>query len=389
MMYPIFSFLFLLPCIAISQTHSVSGGVVNAETGEPIPNANVFIARSMMGAATNEQGQFLIRNMPEGTFEILASVIGYEIEKQTIRVCTPFEKIIIFKLSPRVIPLQEVTISAEERKQWQEHLNRFTELLLSTTHNASMTRIENPLVLEFSETKSGTFIARAEKPLIIRNQSLGYLLTYYLHNFEATHDYVKYAGTPRFEELFPASDAEQAAWDENRRRAYLGSLRHFLTEICRCDSITHGDTSDVEFRFDLSDVVDGKAKIEYKKGAYLKKQGFDVLWMSNPWRGPRITQLVNTNKLLSPGPMPSERYLKFKNYLQVMFEKEPEEKNYPYLQSERGEPGYQVSWITLESDSVIIDARGRYFDTFKIKTSGYWAWERLADMLPLEYSYPE
>jgi hypothetical protein len=46
-----------------------------------------------------------------------------------------------------------------------------------------------------------------------------------------------------------------------------------------------------------------------------------------------------------------------------------------------------ISWITLEKDSMLIDKAGRYYETFSIETSGYWGKERISDMLPLEYIY--
>jgi hypothetical protein len=48
----------------------------------------------------------------------------------------------------------------------------------------------------------------------------------------------------------------------------------------------------------------------------------------------------------------------------------------------------ELSFITLEKDSILIDIHGRYYEAFMIKTSGYWATQRLADTLPYEYSPP-
>ena len=52
-------------------------------------------------------------------------------------------------------------------------------------------------------------------------------------------------------------------------------------------------------------------------------------------------------------------------------------------------PKEQVSWITLTKDSILIDKAGRYYETFSIKTSGYWGLERLSDILPFEYVYDD
>jgi hypothetical protein len=49
----------------------------------------------------------------------------------------------------------------------------------------------------------------------------------------------------------------------------------------------------------------------------------------------------------------------------------------------------QISWITLPTDSVLIDTTGYHFDSFGIQTFGYWAFDRVSNMLPYEYYLPD
>jgi len=51
-------------------TGKIVGQVVDAETGEPLPGANIQIEGTPMGAATDEDGQFLIINVPVGTYTV-------------------------------------------------------------------------------------------------------------------------------------------------------------------------------------------------------------------------------------------------------------------------------------------------------------------------------
>jgi len=364
---------------------TLRGAVVDAKTGRPLHNANVFIANSLKGDATNEQGFFVIRNVPEGTYQIVASVIGYEAEKQTIRITSGFKKLLIFELTPKVIPLQEVVVSAKDQKEWRNNLKKFTELLIGKTQNASETKILNPLILEFQRAKSGVFAAVANEALIIENKALGYKLYYVLEKFEATLRYVKYSGIPKFEELTPETPDQLKKWQDNRKRAYNGSLRHFITTLCTNYDSTVADLEDRKYKL-TSNVNEQGSKIDYKKeDSYIEKEGFHVLWVNHPWRYPQLFELVNTNTYLAPGESPTERYLKFSDYLQIRYTREKPEDN--YYKNVRGSKrqDVQVSWIKLEADSVMIDTRGRYFDKFKINTLGYWSWERLADMVPLDY----
>ena len=49
----------LLPALALSQTfQSITGIVTDAKTGYPVENVNVFLAFTMMGAATDKDGYY-------------------------------------------------------------------------------------------------------------------------------------------------------------------------------------------------------------------------------------------------------------------------------------------------------------------------------------------
>jgi len=60
-----------------NQKISISGKITDAETGAPIPGANVFIQDSDIGSASDSDGNFSIDDIISGS-EITVSVIGYE-----------------------------------------------------------------------------------------------------------------------------------------------------------------------------------------------------------------------------------------------------------------------------------------------------------------------
>ncbi len=49
------------------------------------------------------------------------------------------------------------------------------------------------------------------------------------------------------------------------------------------------------------------------------------------------------------------------------------------------DPGDQVSWIELRQPSARFYLNGNLRDPYAVKVHGYWAWERVADMMPLDY----
>lgn len=70
--------------LVFSQAGSLRGKVTNKETDEPIPFANILIesdGQMVTGGATNFEGEYIIRPINPGTYDISISVIGYEPRK--------------------------------------------------------------------------------------------------------------------------------------------------------------------------------------------------------------------------------------------------------------------------------------------------------------------
>jgi Ca-activated chloride channel family protein len=56
----------------------ITGKVTDAETGEVLIGANVVLLNTKLGAATNVDGDFIILNIPEGSYDLVAKYIGYK-----------------------------------------------------------------------------------------------------------------------------------------------------------------------------------------------------------------------------------------------------------------------------------------------------------------------
>ena len=73
----IFLLIFSLVVHAQESTGKVAGKVIDGMTKEPIIGANVVVAGTMLGASTDNEGRFLIRGVPIGTYSVRVSAIGY------------------------------------------------------------------------------------------------------------------------------------------------------------------------------------------------------------------------------------------------------------------------------------------------------------------------
>lgn len=56
---------------------TVRGKVVSMESGRPVDGANIRVGHSLAGCSTNARGEFTLRDLPEGTYELRVTHVGY------------------------------------------------------------------------------------------------------------------------------------------------------------------------------------------------------------------------------------------------------------------------------------------------------------------------
>jgi len=101
-----------------AQSGKISGKVIDAETGEGLPGANITIVGTNYGAAASLEGDYYIINVPPGTYDVRAQFIGYNALTMTgVTVNVNRTTELIFKLQTQVIEGQEVVIEASKVSQ--------------------------------------------------------------------------------------------------------------------------------------------------------------------------------------------------------------------------------------------------------------------------------
>lgn len=111
----IFLLVFLLAYnIAFAgTTGKLSGKVVDAQTNEPLIGCNVIIEGTYYGAVANNNGEFVINNIPPGEYRVIATLMGYQkviTEKVLIKIDLTTK--LNISLSTTTIVGQEIVITA-------------------------------------------------------------------------------------------------------------------------------------------------------------------------------------------------------------------------------------------------------------------------------------
>lgn len=69
--------LFLVGAALAGNTGTLTGRVIDKKTGEPLPDANVVLEETELGASTDLSGRYQIINIPPGRYSVTASYIRY------------------------------------------------------------------------------------------------------------------------------------------------------------------------------------------------------------------------------------------------------------------------------------------------------------------------
>ncbi|HMJ67822.1 MAG TPA: carboxypeptidase-like regulatory domain-containing protein [Cyclobacteriaceae bacterium] len=355
------SYCFLILCIlsltSFGQTGSVSGRVIDSETLEPLPFANVFINNTTLGMATSTEGEFSIRNIPVGEPEIVFSFVGYQTYQTTLNVKDGEDVRLNIKLVPMKEQLAEVKITGTRDKAWERQLKKFEKTFLGADDLGRQCRIVNPYVIEFSKNKGGDFVATASAPIDIENKALGYVVHYYLRNFVSDGTSFSIVGNAKFEEMQAATASEAVQWINNRREAYQGSARHLFKSILEDRMVEEG------FRLYTTRGISNSTS-----RTKLFNQELD-----------RTIIPFKSSDAVSAGNNAHERRLKMGTRIEVHYINEAA------IRPAYPDVGHSVSWIDMSNGAIRVSTDGVLLTPLEVVFSGDIGLARISNMLPLDY----
>ena len=110
--------LLFLTVIAVSaalfSAGMIKGNVINFEN-TPMAEANITLSGTTLGSATNDAGNYIIKNVPEGTYTVNCSFIGHnDVSLKGVIVETDSVKVVDFLLFPLEYQMDEIAVEQDE-----------------------------------------------------------------------------------------------------------------------------------------------------------------------------------------------------------------------------------------------------------------------------------
>jgi hypothetical protein len=332
----------------------VYGTVLNGETELPLSKSSVYINSSTLGTVTDDSGRFSLWIPDPGYYELIASYVGFESLSYPINVSAGNIKV-TFKLKRKEDVMRSVVVMDKDTKRkWMRiFLDNFIGISLQATYCTLLNPDE--VFFDASERK-GELDAFSYVPLEIENKLYGYRIYFQLEafHFDRVQQQTYFYGYTRYEEMKDSGEVPKR-YLRNRERYYRGSTLNFYHSL-----------------------LDGK----------LKENHFSVFLQHSekpPFLYAPDSVLLKTDS--TKGDF--GKYLAWKNKLIVRYERVPD--GYVYLQRKVFLPlnarSVQSS-LTKLADTVYIDPNGALRNPLEIQMGGYWEYEKLGNMLPLNYRPP-
>lgn len=369
---------------------SLSGLVRDSITLAPLPFASVFLANTSRGTTTDAEGRYLLANIAPGHYDLGVSYVGYQLLTRPVNLTGPL--VLNLNVAPATQQLAEVVVRPDPNRE--ADYQRFKELFLGSSTLARQCRILNPdgVRVEY-DAQQNVLSAVAPQALEVENPALGYRLTFYQLNFKADFADQSMALTLLSQVVFrelPGTARQQKRWAANRRNAYLGSYQHFLR------SVYAGRVAEEGFRVQkLRRVPNARRAAADAALRQRRAQGRTAALpdsLLRVLREPRILSflykpVLPPDSLRRADARTGKAWLRFRDLLAVTFEREAPDPNYrlPGPNFTYTRPKHEESVVHLLQPEAPVESYGALVPPLAALTEGYWGFEKIGEMLPLDY----
>ncbi len=398
-----FLLFFLINAAAAQSTYQISGTV--KDKAGLLPGAVVYVNGYKKTAVANEAGKFTLTGLAPGNYDILIQMIGYVSAKRNIIISDQSVTIEVL-LDESTTTLKELVVKPDPNRAG--YLQLFKDLFIGLTPNAKTCTLINPQELIFDYDKaSNTLTGKSLDFLLVENQALGYRVKYLVEYFEYNYKtrVFYYAGQSFFEEL-QGGKSKQRRWAKAREVAYNGSIQHFFKSLYANKVKEEGFVINK-----IVEIPNPMRKPDSLINANIKRlmagnqgltrtltfNGSDSLsyWLKQK-NEPKMANIIQKEDVLVDTLVKVyDQNLKMMNYKDNLYiiyknEKEPEGFSFTGHRQSRpfGMPEYQISVVHKLQPYALFYANGGIYDPRSLLYQGYWAYEKVADMVPMDYIPP-
>jgi hypothetical protein len=337
------------------QSYTLSGVVIDKSTGDPIEFCAIGLVGSTTGTITDKEGKFSLSGLPDHKFTLVFSHIAYE--NKVLKLSPKnTDQTLTIRLNPKVVDLDEVSISAKGRgklaRQRRRELGNFMKMVLGTEYNERLIQLVNEEVIDIRDLTSQSWKFSKNYDLVFVNEYLGYEIKYYDFSFIMNKTTKTFIGYPVFKELTPKEPEDLVKWKKNREEAFKGSLKHLLFSLISDSLIEEGFLVNIT-NFDPTSNIDSK---DYERVSNALRTGPSAV---NP--NLKLTKVENDN------------YEMWVDGTIELFFTNP------------ADDTTEVSYILLKNETTKVSQNGNLHNPLSLMVYGHLANLGVYKMLPVNY----
>ena len=136
-----------IPVNPIKEGNMISGHVVEKYSEESIPYATILLVGTDLGTTSNEEGQFVFRDLKPGKYLLRVSAIGYKTQEKQVEVNKEYTTLLHFQLEEESYLTDEIVVSANRneisRKEAPVVVNVMSAKLFEMTNSTDLAKTLN------------------------------------------------------------------------------------------------------------------------------------------------------------------------------------------------------------------------------------------------------
>ncbi|MFC1784460.1 TonB-dependent receptor [Candidatus Neomarinimicrobiota bacterium] len=146
-----------------AQTGNFSGRVVDVQSGEYLPGANVMLEGTNYGGTTDREGIFWVNNVPSGDYTLLVRYIGYADNRSDISITSGTISTPDIQMSASYVEMEDVVVEGVRQGQMKAlSMQRESNKIENVVSRELMEQFPDANTAEVLQRLPGVYIDRAQ-----------------------------------------------------------------------------------------------------------------------------------------------------------------------------------------------------------------------------------